>query len=90
MTMLSNKVRVARKSHPCGAWYWFDRSEYGPQDIDPDDWLAIEAARVDRGRILPGMQYIHQTGVDGGQFYDFKARQDMHDICLKYDLYPED
>lgn len=90
MTILSNRVRTARKTHRCGAWYWFDRSGYGVQDIEPGDWITIEAVRADKGCITPGMQYIHQTGTDGGRFYDLKARQDMHDICLKYDLYPED
>lgn len=90
MTLLRNKTRTARRHHVCGAWHWFDRSGYGRIDVSADDWLIIEAARADGGRILPGMQYIHQTSVDGDGFCDFKARMDMHGICLKYDLYPED
>lgn len=88
--LIRNEFRVARKHHECGAYYWFDRSNYGQRDVDADDWLVIEAARVDGGRILPGMQYIHQVTVDGGEFTEFKCRKDMHDICLRYDLYPED
>jgi hypothetical protein len=90
MTLLKDTIRCARKHHACGAWYWFDRSCYGPQDITPDDWLIVEAARADRGRILPGQEYIYQVSVDGDGFREFRARKDMHRICMKYDLYPED
>lgn len=90
MTLLSNQTRTARKHHACDAWHWFDRSNYGCIDVSADDWLVIEAVRTDGGRILPGMQYIHQVSVDGDGFGDFKARLDMHGICLKYDLYPKD
>jgi hypothetical protein len=89
-TLIKSEIRTARKHHPCGAFYWFDRSNYGPQDVDPDDWMLVERVRLAGARITPGMRYKHQTTVDGGEFAEFKCRLDMHDICLKYNLYPED
>ena len=88
--LIRNEFRIARKHHKCGAFYWFDRSNYGQQDVDSDDWMIIEAVRADGGRILPGMKYNYQVSADGGELTEFKCRLDMHGICLKYDLYPED
>lgn len=90
MTLLRDEIRTARKAHPCGAYYWFDRSNYGEQDMEPSDWAVVAAVRADGGMILPGMSHIYQTSVDGDGFGEFRARQDMHAICQKYDLYPED
>lgn len=89
-TLLRDATRIARKRYPCHAYYWFDRSCYGPDDVSPDDWLIVEAVRADRGRILPGMQYLYQVAVDGGEFVTFRARPEMDAICRKYNLYPED
>lgn len=90
MALLRDEIRTARKHHPCGAYYWFDRSCYGENDIEPEDWKTVEAVRSAGCQILPGMKYIYQTGVDGDGFGEFRARQDMHEICRKYGLYPED
>lgn len=90
MKLLRDEIRKARKAYPCGAYYWFDRSCYGQQDMAPDDWAVVESARADGCKILPGTPHIYQTSVGGDGFCEFRARQDMHAICLKYDLYPED
>lgn len=90
MALMRDETRTARKHHPCDAWEWFCRAGYGDDEFEPDDLLIIQAVRADRGRILPGMPYIYQTSVDGDGWGEFKARQDMHAICIKYDLYPED
>ncbi|MDH2244860.1 hypothetical protein N5J76_03120 [Pseudomonas sp. GD03855] len=90
MPLLRDEIRTARKAHPCDAYYWFDRSCYGEQDVEPEDWKTIEAVRADGCQILQGMKHIYQVGVDGDGFSEFRARQDMDEICRKYDLYPED
>lgn len=90
MALLRDEIRTARKAHPCGAYHWFDRSNYGEHDVEPEDWKTIEAVRADGCQILPGMKHIYQTSVDGDGFGEFRARQDMHSICRKYDLYPDD
>ena len=90
MALLRDEVRTARKHYPCDGYYWFDRSCYGQNDLEPDDGLVIEAVRADRGRILPGQKYMYQVSVDGDGFSVFRSRPEMHRICIKYDLYPDD
>lgn len=89
MALLRDEIRVARKAYPCGACYWFGRSNYGQQDVEPDDWATVEAVRAEGCQILPGMQHIYQASVDGDGWSEFRARQDMNAICHKYDLYPD-
>lgn len=90
MAILKDEIRTARKEYSCGAYYWFDRSNYGPQDIEPEDWKIIEAVRADDCLVKPGMRYLYQAIVDGDGFGEFRARLDMHQICLLYGLYPQD
>ena len=90
MALLRDEIRKARKTYPCGAWHWFSQSCYGPQDVDTEDWKVVELVIADGCKIKPGMDHIYQVSVDGDGFGEFRARQDMHAICLKYDLYPED
>lgn len=89
-TLLRTETRTARRAYSCGAFYWFDRSNYGPQDMEPGDWALAERVRAEGGVIKLGTQYMHQVSVGGGEFSELRCRLDMHDICTKYDLYPED
>ena len=51
---------------------------------------SIVNARNSGQRILPGERYLRSAVVNGyGDFFDFKARPEIHQICLKYNLYEE-
>lgn len=88
--LLRNEVRTAKKTYPCDAFYWIDRSNYGPQDMDSEDWQMVEDWRAAGAQIKPGMLYMYQVSVSGDGFSTFRCWGAMHDLCLKYDLYPED
>jgi len=56
------------------------------------DWTekrAIIKARRNNWKIQPGQRYIRQAVVWEGRLGTFKAIPEMHDICVKYDLYEE-
>jgi len=88
--LIRSEIRVARKHHDCTAWYWFCRAGYADEEFTADERLVIDAVRADRGRILPGQQYMYQVSKDGGEIGVFKARLDMNIICCTNNLYPED
>ena len=90
MPLMKDEIRTARKYYPCGAYHWINWSCYGESDFEPEDWAIIKAAEADGFKIKPGMQYLYQASVDGDGWAEFRARLDMHEICRKYDLYPED
>jgi len=78
---------IARKRYPCDAAAAITASNYGEQDFDPDDWRIIQQAAAAGNAILPGTRYVLQIGIWEGNWYAFRARPDLHGICLKYDLY---
>ncbi|MCY1448339.1 hypothetical protein D9M71_649990 [compost metagenome] len=88
--VIRSEIRKAIKDHSCNACYWFERSNFGENDLLAEDWTTVQQSRKDGGRIVSGTKYIYQVHRDCGEIVEVKVRQDMHAICLKYDLYPED
>lgn len=89
MNILTEEIRKANKEHHCLASYWWCNSNFGEGDVSPCDWKIIKSAEADRFKILKGENYLYQTFVYHGTIHTFKARLDMHNICCKYDLYPD-
>jgi hypothetical protein len=75
---------VARKEYPCDAYEWACSS---PDDLTRDE---IRIVGLSGGRIKKGEKYIKVTGKYEGDFVCFRANVALHDICVKYGLYPED
>lgn len=86
MEVISVLNPVARKTYRCDAYYWIDHTGYY------DDLTEEEQHQVDAcgGLIRPGEKYINEVQKDGGELVVFRANMAMNDICLKYDLYPDD
>lgn len=81
---------VARKHYPCEASHWINQASLADAEYEPDDLLLLSAAKADRYKILPGHKYVCQVQRVEGLIETFRARIDMHNICLKYELYPEE
>ncbi|MBL4833607.1 MAG: hypothetical protein JKY26_06485 [Pseudomonas sp.] len=88
-TLLRESRPVARKEYECDAAEWYINSNLGRHDFEPEDWAIIEKASAERFKILPGLPYVRQSGIYEGELCTFKARIDMHGICLKYEIYEE-
>jgi len=87
-TVLSEKMPIAKKDHQCDACIWL--SEGGlPFGITISEMKMFIKARRDKFKIKKGMKYIKQANLFGGEFCCFKARPEIHEICLKYDIYEE-
>ena len=79
---------IARKDYRC------DASEYvcdrvGDQLFSFADYRIIVRAKRDGWKIKKGQRYEKCVGKWDGEWSTFRARQDMHELCLKYDLYQE-
>jgi hypothetical protein len=60
--------------------------------LEDGDWSADEAAAIanaqrDDWMIRKGTRYVYQTGLHDGEMVTFRARVDLHAICLRYNLY---
>lgn len=78
---------VASKDYHCDAAHWILNSGYEEQDYEPEDWKAIKKAESEGWRILKGTPYICVRGKFDGEFCTYRARKDLNDICLKYELF---
>lgn len=85
-------IKKARKDHRCSACEFMreNLSEIGSGRIAFSELRAVARAKKSNYKILKGEPYIRQRNVLDGDIYTFKAIPEIHDICLKYELYPED
>lgn len=89
-SLLRDETRKARKPYHCGAYHWINQSGFGEKDFEPEDWKKILNFLDRGGQIQRGEEHLYQVGIDGGDFSVFRANKVMDQICLDYDLYPED
>ena len=87
--LLIDSRPVARKEYKCDAAEWYLKNSGGKEDFEPEDWAKIQSAAAEHFKIQQGQQYVYQAGICEGEFCTFKAKIDMHEICLKYDMYAE-
>ncbi len=85
----STTYPVARKEYECGASVWLNESGYVEEDFDPSDWTVIERARTEGFKIIPGERYMCTRGIWEGEWSTFRARLDIDEICIAYELYDE-
>jgi hypothetical protein len=89
MDLLSERRPVAQKDYQCDACNWIFNGDIGREFYEYDELRLIVRARRDKHKIKKGMRYVTQSLNDGGEIFTFRAREDMHDLCLKYDLYQD-
>lgn len=85
--LISQKEPVARKNYRCMAYDWIKDQGWAEGDYTLEEAKAIEQMKGRGGMIEKGEKYIRQFCVNGGDSWTWKANKEMHDICLKYDMY---
>lgn len=78
---------VARKEYDCDACELISSFGLMEGDLNPDEWDAIEEARSEGSKILPGTKYIKCKGIYEGMPCTFRARADIDKICTDNDFY---
>jgi len=82
---------IARKIYNCDACDWIVNGDLY-ETFHCCTWEEkkdIIRARRNKWRIHPGQKYLRQAMKWEGEMTTFKAIPEMHDICVKYDLYQE-
>jgi len=80
---------IARKEYYCQASDWIDNAGFSEDDYTPEEYAVIQSARAERFKIFPGTKYYRVSGIWEGEATTFRAREALHDICIKYDFYME-
>ncbi len=82
----TNTEPVARKEYICQASEWIN-NRCCRDDLTPDEQILYDKASSDGFKITKGMKYRKTDGFYDGEPSVFRARPEMDDICLKYDMY---
>lgn len=78
---------IAKKNYHCEASDWVDNGCL--DDISKADMATIKKAKEEGFKILLGTKYLKTTGKWDGEFSIYRCRIDLHDICIKYGIYPD-
>jgi len=90
ITVIHESRPIARKAYWCNACEFIrECSDWDYRDFAMSDLRLIVKARRNGWKIQPGQRYIRQFNSDYGETWTFRAIPEMHEICRKYDLYPE-
>ena len=81
---LSDKLVKAIKDYNCDATIYLH--ELGDYDIFTPEEMEIISTDC---KIKKGNIYREVVGKFEGELFTFRAIPEIHDICLKYELYPE-
>ena len=89
ITVLSESIPTARKDHECMACDFILASGISGFGYSFSELRLIAKAKAKaKGyKILKGQKYIRQNNIFDGELYTFKAIPEMHDICIKHELY---
>lgn len=86
-TVLSETHPVAKKEYACNACEWLLNA--GLPEMPYSEAKLFVLARRDGYKIKKGQRYLKQASIFGGDFCCFRARPEIHALCLKYDVYQE-
>ena len=89
ITVLSESRPIARKEHECMACDFILASGINGFGYSFSELSLIVKAKRKGYKISKGDKYIRQNNVFDGELYTFKAIPEMHDICVKYELYEQ-
>lgn len=86
---LSERRPVARKTYPCDACYWIENYINDGVTFTIADYRTIVRAKRNGWKIQPGQQYVKQFNTNGNDTWTFRAIPEIHELCVKYELYEE-
>lgn len=88
VTVINEKRVVARKDYTCDSCLFLREGLDNIENrLTEEERASIEKAKANGWKILKGQQYIRQFNSTEGQTYTFKSIPEIHNICIKYELY---
>lgn len=87
--VISNREPIARKDYECMASVFLLDLGFCGSPLTFAELRKVVLARRDGWMIRKGTRYVYQFNKYDGDRYVFRAIKDIHEICLKYDVYPE-
>lgn len=86
--VIQHKELRARKEYDCQASdYLKEGLQYVKGEISFSDLRIISKIQAENHKILKGQKYIKQFNKQDGLIYNWIARKDSYDLCVKYNLF---
>lgn len=82
-----NTQPTANKEYRCDACEWL--LYVGADFLDEDELALYEKAKSEKFKILKGTKYDKCEGKYDGEFSVFRARPEINEICLRYEVYQD-
>ena len=79
--------RTAKKVYDCKAYEFIQNAEFWPGELTFSELRAIAKAKQVKGKILPGETYLQKRVNVWDEPIVFRAKPELHDICLRFELY---
>ena len=85
--LISEKTPVSRREYYCMASDWLCAQGWDGMGFSRPELRAISKAQKNKWKIQKGEKYTRQCTDDHGEIGTFVAITDIHNICIKHDLY---
>lgn len=79
---------IARKNYRCDACDWIHDS-INQGIFSFAEYRLIAKARRDNWQIKKDQRYLKVSGKWDGDWSTFRARPEMHDLCVEHEIYQE-
>jgi hypothetical protein len=93
-TILNETHHIARKEQECDAFKVLqEEMSYSAErriKLTYPEARSFVKARRSNGKIAPGQKYYSLVHIYDEKLCHFKAIPEIHDICLKHDLYEQE
>lgn len=91
MEHLRTSHHRARKTYACDACVWLrENLPYIDTPLTISELRQIVKAKRNDWCIIPGQEYVKIVSVYADELSVFRAIPEIHHLCHKYDLYPDD
>lgn len=86
--VIHQSIPTAKKDYDCEASLFIQEGiQWG--EFTFSEWRSIVKAKQAGWKIKKGEKYVRQFNTNGSETWTFRARPEIHEICLKYDYYQE-
>lgn len=95
-TILKEKIiKKTRKIHVCNACTWLRESALseirsGNIKLEFSELRSVVKAKQTNWLIPVGSPCLYSVGIYNGDFFACYSIPEIHDICIKYEIYQED
>lgn len=83
------RIVTARKQHEDSAFHFVEESGFCEVDMTKSEYQSVVSRRKLNGMIQKGEKYYRYSIIDSPYLYSCTESQDMREICIKYDLFPD-